>query len=104
MTQPWWKSVGRGLRGPAVAGSGLVVLGARLANSLAPALNPLELAGLPAGASAPATGSREERAAAHAIAESFHAATASAVAEAWRAVEPEPGVRKRLLGLTHLFR
>ena len=69
-----------------------------------PALDPLWLAGLAPGSAAPASGSHEERAAAHAIAEGFRAATADAVDAAWRAAEPRPGTRKRLLGLTHLFR
>jgi 1-acyl-sn-glycerol-3-phosphate acyltransferase len=69
-----------------------------------PPLDPLALAGLPPGAAAPSPGSREERAAAHAIAEGFRAATALAVDAAWRSAEPRPGAKKRFMGLTHLFR
>jgi 1-acyl-sn-glycerol-3-phosphate acyltransferase len=70
---------------------------------LAP-LDPHVLAGLPADTPRPAPGSHAERAAAHAIAEGFRIATAADVDAAWRAAEPTPGTRKRLLALTHLFR
>ena len=63
-----------------------------------PALDPFALARLPPGSLAPSRGSREERAAAHAIAEGFLAATADAVDAAWRAAEPRPGARKRTRG------
>jgi len=70
---------------------------------LAP-LDPHVLAGLAPHSPAPTPGSREERAAAHAIAEGFRAATAAAVDAAWRSAEPKPGTRKRFTGLTHRFR
>jgi 1-acyl-sn-glycerol-3-phosphate acyltransferase len=67
-------------------------------------LDPLLLAGLAPGSPVPTPGSREQRAAAHAIAEGFRVANAEAVDAAWRSAEPRPGTKKRFLGLTHLFR
>jgi 1-acyl-sn-glycerol-3-phosphate acyltransferase len=87
-----------------IGGNHELFWGRRIVVRVLPPLDPLALAGLPSGAPAPAPGSREERAAAHAVAESFRAATAAAVTEAWRAAEPRPGTRKRLLWLTTRFR
>lgn len=87
-----------------IGGNHELYLGRRIALRVLPALDPFELAGMPAGSPAPAPGSREERDAAHRLAEAFRATVAPAVDEAWRTVEPPPGRRKRGLRLTHLFR
>lgn len=87
-----------------IGGNHELYWGRRIVVRVLPPLDPLALAGLPRGSAAPAAGTREERAAAHAIAEGFRTATADAVAAAWRAAEPEPGTTKRLTRLTHLFR
>jgi hypothetical protein len=87
-----------------IGGNHELFWGRRIVVQVLPPLDPLALASLPAGSPAPPPGSREERAAAHAIAEGFRAACAPAVDAAWRAAEPKPGTRKRLLRLTHLFR
>ena len=87
-----------------IGGNHELYLGRRIALRVLPALDPFVLAGLPPGGPAPAPGSREERAAAHRLAEAFRAAAAQAVDEAWRSVEPPPGRPKRGLRLTHLFR
>lgn len=87
-----------------IGGNHELFWGRRIVVRVLPALDPRTLAGLAADAPSPAPGSREERACAHAVAEGFRAACAGAVADAWRAAEPAPGSRKRLTGLTHLFR
>ncbi len=87
-----------------IGGNHELFWGRRIVVRVLPALDPSGLAGLAPGSPMPAPGSREERAAAHAVAEAFRAATAAAVDEAWRAAEPRPGAKKRLLRLTHLFR
>lgn len=87
-----------------IGGNHELFWGRRIVVRVLPALDPIALAGLPPGGAAPPPGSHEERAAAHAIAEAFRAATAGAVDEAWRAVEPRPGTAKRLTRMTHLFR
>jgi 1-acyl-sn-glycerol-3-phosphate acyltransferase len=87
-----------------IGGNHELYWGRRILIRVLPPLDPLALAGLPAGAPAPLPGSREERLAAHAIAEGFRLAVAPALDAAWRAVEPAPGTRKRLTRLTHLFR
>jgi 1-acyl-sn-glycerol-3-phosphate acyltransferase len=87
-----------------IGGNHELFWGRRIEMRVLPPLDPLALAGLEPGSRPPEPGSREESAAAHAIAEGFRAATAAAVAGAWRAAEPRPGARKRMLGLTHLFR
>lgn len=87
-----------------IGGNHELFLGRRVVVRVLPPLDPLALAGLPEGSAAPTPGSHEERAAAHAIAAAFRAATAAAVDEAWRAAEPRPGTAKRLTSLTHLFR
>ncbi len=46
----------------------------------------------------------DEREAAHAVAAALHALTVDAVADAHRATEPAPGIRKRWRWLTHAFR
>jgi 1-acyl-sn-glycerol-3-phosphate acyltransferase len=92
-----------------IGGNHELFWGRRIVVRILPALDPVAEAGTdgaPAGAAAPAyaPGSREERDAAHRLAERFRAACAPAIAEAWRAAEPRAGARKRGLWLTHLFR
>ncbi|MFN8631763.1 MAG: lysophospholipid acyltransferase family protein [Chloroflexota bacterium] len=87
-----------------IGGNHELFWGRRIIVRVLPPLDPLALASLAPGTPAPAPGSREERAAAHAIAEGFRAATTQAVDQAWRAAEPKPGTTKRLTRLTHLFR
>ncbi|HEY4753614.1 MAG TPA: lysophospholipid acyltransferase family protein [Candidatus Limnocylindrales bacterium] len=87
-----------------IGGNHELFWGRRIVVRVLPPLDPLAFAGLPSGAPAPAHGTREERAAAHAIAESFRGVTASAVAAAWRSAEPPAGMRKRMAWLTHVFR
>jgi 1-acyl-sn-glycerol-3-phosphate acyltransferase len=88
-----------------IGGSHELFLGRRLLVRIQPALDPASLAwpaGPPEGQ--PAPGSREEREAAHRIADGIHAATADAVARAHADAEPPAGTRKRWRGLTTLFR
>jgi 1-acyl-sn-glycerol-3-phosphate acyltransferase len=87
-----------------IGGNHELFWGRRIVVLVLPPLDPLSLAGLAPGSLPPARGSREERDAAHAVAEGFRAATAAAVDEAWRAAEPRPGTRKLFTRLTHLFR
>ena len=87
-----------------IGGNHELYWGRRIVVRVLPPLDPFALAGLASGAPPPAVGSREERAAAHAVAEGFRTATAAAVDAAWRAAEPPPGTQKRLTSLTHLFR
>ena len=87
-----------------IGGSHELFWGRTIVLRVLPALDPFVLAGLPLGAAAPAPGSREERAAAHAIAEGFRAASAGGVDAARRSAEARPGTKKRLTSLTHLFR
>lgn len=87
-----------------IGGNHELFWGRRIVVQVLPPLDLRLLAGLDAGAPVPAAGSREERAAAHAIAEGFRAAAALAVDAAWREAEPRPGTRKRGTRLTHLFR
>ncbi len=87
-----------------IGGNDELFWGRRIVVRVLPPLDPMALAGLAPGAGAPAAGSRDERAAAHAIADGFHAATAKAVADAWRAAEPAAGTRRRWTWLTHAFR
>jgi 1-acyl-sn-glycerol-3-phosphate acyltransferase len=87
-----------------IGGNHELYLGRRIALRVLAPLDPFLLAGLPAGGPAPAPGSREERAAAHRLAEAFRQAVTPAIDAAWRSVEPPPGRRKRGLRLTHLFR
>jgi 1-acyl-sn-glycerol-3-phosphate acyltransferase len=87
-----------------IGGNHELYLGRRIALRVLPPLDPFLLAGLQPGGPAPAPGSREEREAAHRLAEAFREATAAALDAAWRSVEPKPGHRKRGLRLTHVFR
>jgi len=87
-----------------IGGNHELFWGRRIIVRVLPPLDPIVLAGLAAGSPAPASGSREERAAAHAIAEGFRAATTDAIDAAWRSAEPRTGTKKRFTGLTHLVR
>jgi 1-acyl-sn-glycerol-3-phosphate acyltransferase len=87
-----------------IGGNHELFLGRRIALRVLPPLDPFLLAGLPPGGPAPAPGSREERVAAHRLAEAFREAVAPALDAAWRSVEPKAGYRKHGLRLTHIFR
>jgi 1-acyl-sn-glycerol-3-phosphate acyltransferase len=87
-----------------VGGNHELFLGRRIVVRVLPPVTARELAGIPAGAPLPGAGTREEREAAHAVAQAFRAHTAQAVADAHLAAEPPPGTRKRGLRLTTLFR
>jgi 1-acyl-sn-glycerol-3-phosphate acyltransferase len=87
-----------------IGGNHELYLGRRIALRVLAPLDPFVLAGLAPGGPVPQAGSREERLAAHRLAEAFREAVAPALDAAWRSVEPKPGHRKRGLGLTHVFR
>lgn len=87
-----------------IGGNHELYLGRRLVLRVLPPQDARALAGIAPGDALPVAGSREERDAAHRIADAFRGATAIDVDAAWRVVEPTPGTRKRWLGLTHLFR
>ena len=87
-----------------IGGNHELYLGRRIVLCVLPPLDPFTLAGLSPGDPAPQAGSREERVAAHLLAEGFRTATADAIDAAWRSVEPKPGHRKRGRRLTHIFR
>ena len=85
-------------------GNDELYFGRRLTMRVLPALDPLQLAGLEAGAAPPASGSSAERAAAHRIVDGLAAAVAPAVMEVHVASVAPPGTRKRGRFLTTLFR
>jgi 1-acyl-sn-glycerol-3-phosphate acyltransferase len=87
-----------------IGGNHELFLGRRFVVRVLDPLDARSLAGLAPGAPPPAPGSREEREAAHRLAEAFRATTADALAAAHAAAEPAPGTRKRGLRLTTLFR
>ena len=87
-----------------IGGNHELFLGRRIVVRVLAPLDARSLAGLAPDAPLPAPGSREERAAAHRLAEAFHEATAPALAAAHLDAEPAPGTRKRGLRLTTLFR
>ncbi len=86
-----------------LGGTHELYLGRRIVLRVLPPITARELAGLLPGDALPATGSREEREAAHRVVSALHALTAEAVAATHVAAEPPPGARKRWRGLTHLF-
>jgi len=85
-------------------GNDELYFGRRLTMRVLPALDPLALAGLKAGAALPPTGSSAERAAAHRIVEGLAAAVGPAVLEAHERSVTPAGTRKRGRFLTTLFR
>ena len=87
-----------------IGGNHELFLGRRIVVRMLAPLDARSLAGLAPEAPPPPPGSREERAAAHRLAEAFHAITADALATAHLDAEPAPGTRKRGLRLTTLFR
>lgn len=87
-----------------IGGNHELYLGRRIVVRFLPPLDPRALAGLAPGDAVPPASSREEREAAHRIAEAFRLAVAPDLADAYRAAEAPPGTRKRGLRLTHLFR
>ena len=96
-----------------IGGNHELFLGRRIVVQVLAPIDPRALAGIPVDSAAPDApasasalnpGSRDERAAAHALAEGFRASTAAAVAAAHLAAEPPAGTRKRGLRMTTLFR
>lgn len=76
----------------------------RIVLEVLPRVDPADLAGIPPDAPRPTPGTREERAAAHRIAQALHDRTAAAVEATWRAAEPRPGFRRRWRWLTVALR
>lgn len=87
-----------------IGGNHELFLGRRIVVRILPPVTARELLGIGGEDETPPAGGREERVAAHRIAEELHALTVDAVAAAHRAAEPAPGRRKRGLRLTTLFR
>ena len=92
-----------------IGGNHELFLGRRIVVRVLAPLDPRALAGISSDSAAPdvpapAPGSAQERAAAHALADAFRASTAAAVAAAHAAAEPPAGTRKRGLRMTTLFR
>jgi 1-acyl-sn-glycerol-3-phosphate acyltransferase len=87
-----------------IGGNHELFLGRRIVVRILPPVTSRAMADLDPDAPIPAAGSREERDAAHRIADGFRAHTAEAVSAAHLAAEPAPGTRKRGLRLTTLFR
>lgn len=87
-----------------LGGNDEIYLGRTVTLRVLPALDPLAVAGLAAGESAPLPGSAAERRAARRLTEAFEATVAPSVAEVHQRSLPPPGTRRRGRFLTTLFR
>jgi 1-acyl-sn-glycerol-3-phosphate acyltransferase len=87
-----------------LGGNDELYFGRRILMRALPALDPVELAGLPAGDPLPEQGSNEEHEAVHRLTKALREVIAPAVAEVHARSEVPAGTRKRGLFLTKLFR